>query len=114
MQYKHRYICVCIHKLVQKCKSFLKFLFYFYFLKNFKQANLHAWPKVLQTLVICGSEEPGEDAGRATVFAKNLKGNEMEVDKSWRVLPDLRKNAGLPRNAVCSGGTARALPGVFR
>lgn len=36
----------------------------------------------------------------------------MEVDKSWRFSPDVRENAGCSRGAVCSGGTARDLPGV--
>lgn len=35
-----------------------------------------------QTLIICGSGELAEDVGVAIVFAKNLKGSEMEIDKS--------------------------------
>lgn len=66
----------------------------------------------LQTLILCGSEELGKDAGGAIVLAKILKGNEMEVDKSWRFFPDIRKNAGCSRGAVSSGETASTLPGV--
>lgn len=46
-----------------------------------KQENLNPWPKIFQTLKICGNKEFGEVAAGVTVFAKNSNRNKLSIMK---------------------------------